>query len=306
MIGTRLSDIRRHVESLASETGAYYLVCGRTGDRPVSVDGLYFESRPTARAAAQATTQYRATLRRYDPQLPHYDIIVCERPRDVPSPEDARRLSIASTDDTARRRVDPDRSLIEFCHTVAGTMFEAIADSSHTGVESAIMDTYLAVAETIEDPDDLCRCLLERIATELDARLDADEQAALLHAAAARLPPAPASDQGDADPFASTLQDLQTVALLETYTMHHCSIDLDSGTRSWTATLDGYALGRSAERIVILPVVVGLFRRLTTRSLTLTAAEPLARSSPPTWRLTLTTAADRSPGPLCVSEGHRS
>ncbi|SIS08644.1 hypothetical protein SAMN05421752_11082 [Natronorubrum thiooxidans] len=78
MMGETLGDIRHDIESLASDAGTYYLICGRTGERPVPAAGLYFESRSTARAATHATEQYRAVLRQYDPQVPYYDMIICE------------------------------------------------------------------------------------------------------------------------------------------------------------------------------------------------------------------------------------
>lgn len=73
-----LKHLRQRIQSLASQTGTYYLACGRTGGRPVPAAGLYFDSRQTARAAAKATERYRERLRQYDPQLPYYDVIVCE------------------------------------------------------------------------------------------------------------------------------------------------------------------------------------------------------------------------------------
>ncbi|OYR46051.1 hypothetical protein [Halorubrum sp. Eb13] len=76
MIGTTLAAISDHIEALSSETGEYSLVCARYGDRPVPAAGLRFESRAAARAAARATEQYRDALRRYDPQVPYYDVIV--------------------------------------------------------------------------------------------------------------------------------------------------------------------------------------------------------------------------------------
>lgn len=73
-----LTELRTHIETLASETGEYSLRCCRFGDRPVPAAGLRFDTRPVARAAARATEQYRAALRRYDPSLPCYDIVVCQ------------------------------------------------------------------------------------------------------------------------------------------------------------------------------------------------------------------------------------
>lgn len=78
MIETTLVDLREQIEALSNEGGEFYLICGRTGSQPVPTTGLRFESRPTARAAAWTTKQYRTALRRYDPRLPFHDIIVCQ------------------------------------------------------------------------------------------------------------------------------------------------------------------------------------------------------------------------------------
>lgn len=67
-----------HIEGLATADGRYYLAYGRTGDRPVPAAGNRFPDRATARAVARATEQYRSALRRYDPQVPYYNLIVCE------------------------------------------------------------------------------------------------------------------------------------------------------------------------------------------------------------------------------------
>lgn len=80
MIGTTLTDIRERLEGLAGEGGEYVLVCARYGERPVPAADLRFDSRSDARTAARATERYRAALRRYDPQLPRYDVIVCQEP----------------------------------------------------------------------------------------------------------------------------------------------------------------------------------------------------------------------------------
>lgn len=73
-----LPAIRAQVESLATEGGEYFVVCGRTGERPVPVETKQFPDRGTAAAAARAATAYRAALREYDPRTPVYDLIVCE------------------------------------------------------------------------------------------------------------------------------------------------------------------------------------------------------------------------------------
>ncbi|MFD1525879.1 DUF7552 domain-containing protein [Halolamina salina] len=75
-----LCPLRRRIEALASERGEFYLVCSRYGDRPVPADGCRFESRAVARRAARLTEEYRSALRRYDPKLPQYDIVVRQTP----------------------------------------------------------------------------------------------------------------------------------------------------------------------------------------------------------------------------------
>jgi len=291
MIGTTLSDIRAHIESLACEAGPYYLVCARTGDRPVPADGLTFECRATARAAARATEHYRTALRRYDPQLPYHDVVVCERATDVWS-HSGGACAHAGTEDRHRGLTSDatagriaNRSLIDFCHAVAGVVFETVAESSHAGLEDAMMDTYLAAAESIEDPDELCLRLLESMATELDARLDPSEQAALLRAAASRLPDAAAAGT----PIDAALSALQSAALLETYVVRSLSTNPDPA-RSWEVTVGEYVLGNSSEEIVTLPIVVELFRYASADALSILDAEHVANRESVTWRLTLATA----------------
>lgn len=258
MVGTTLADIREHIESLASDTGRYYVVCGRTGERPVPVDGLYFESRATARAAAVATEQYRDALRRYDPRLPHCDVIVSEWTGEIHSPEDARRLSVGGSQSTAGGEAS-DRVLVDFCHTVAGATFEAIATSDHDSLETAIMDRYLALAEEIDDTDELCLCLLESIAHEMDAHLTAAEQTALLQQAVGRLPALDADRPVPGRPLCSTLAQLQSLSVLDTYAVS----DTSPESESWDVTVDGYAFSPDEGTLVTLPVVVELFRRLS-------------------------------------------
>jgi len=284
MIGTTLSDIRTHIESLASPQGPYYLVCGRTGDRPVPADGLAFDCRPTARAAATATEQYRRALRRYDPRLPCYDIIVCQRAEAVRSTEDRQC------------RLSAEGSTVDFCHTVAGVVFETIADSPHANLQNAIMDRYLSLAETIGHPDELCLRLIEAIATELDARLSPAEQAEVLRTAAGRLSTPTATPT--AAPLEAALDSLQSVSMLGGYAVDCQSVRCAS-TR-WELTLDDYPLG-STDRVVTLPLVVECFRRLSSVDLRISGVERTA-TAPSSWRLTLTATAGGSSGPLSVIE----
>jgi|AntDeeMetagen134_2_1112570.scaffolds.fasta_scaffold16614_1 hypothetical protein len=77
-----LNAIRGRIESLATPTGNYYVVCGRTGHQPVPVDGTWFPDRETAAEAAQTATAYRTVLRKYDPQTPVHDFVVCQQVED--------------------------------------------------------------------------------------------------------------------------------------------------------------------------------------------------------------------------------
>lgn len=310
MVGTTLGDIRQYVRSLASEAGRYYLVCGRTGEQPVPAVGLSFESRPTARAAARATEQYRAALRRYDPGLPTYDVIVCERVGG--SPANATSADDAGSSPASSGRAEPvggrsrsdsaaspgDGSLIDFCHAVAGAMFETIAASPHDDLENAIMDTYFDVAERIEHTDELCLRLLESTAAEVERALEPAEQRDLVVGAAQRLPATPSAD----DPVESTLSELQAVALLDAYTVRSRTVEAETGARSWTVSIDEYALAEPAanggedggDGIVTLPLSLELLRRYPSRDLRIADVEHADPGSS-TYRVTVTTdSTDRS------------
>jgi len=306
MIGTTLGDIRSHIESLATDEGRYYLVCGRTRDRPVPADELYFDSREVARLAARATEQYRATLRRYDPRLPYYDVIICEELPDAPSPDDAQKLSTEPDPvGSSRKRslTDPDRatSVIDFCHTITAVIFETIARSTHFGLENTIMETYLAEAETVDDPDELCFRLLESIATQLDDQLDPHEQATLLRSAAATLPEeyCPTGK----NPIDGVLTKLESAHLLDMYRIDHSPSVLPRDARQWDVQLCGYPLG-SGTQIVTLPLNLALYERLPSDAPTITSAERIDTAAPPTWRLTVATTTTTTPsqGLVCTQE----
>lgn len=302
MIGTTLGDIRQHLEALAAETGRYCLVCGRTGERPSPAIGLRFENRPTARAAARATEQYRAALRRYDPQLPRYDVIVCEENAPSP-PNEPETAGTNSSRESSEGRGTPlpaaadrsasDESLVDFCHAIAGAVFETVAESSHQSVERAIMDTYLEIAETIETPDELCLRLLESMAIELERRLDPQAQASILMAAAERLSSPPADDE----PLELALSRLQSVALFDGYTLERNVLERQVQTRSWTVTLSAYPLGRAETGVVTLPLAIELFRYCSEPGISISQSEPVDGASS-TWEFVLRTSADERPSGL--------
>ena len=265
MIGTTLVDIRDHIEALAGADGEYYIVCGRTGDRPVPISGLRFEGRATAQSAARAAEQYRTALRQYDPQLPYYDLIVCQDAGSYVRTERSTNrtyqadwsLSKPVLNEAQPTREPERRQLVEFCHSVAAAVFETLSAAGYEAVETAVMDAYFDLAEAVADPDDLCLCLLESMATELDARLDPAEQANVLARAAGRLEPLPASDK----PVTATLTRLQQLGLVGNYTRSPWTIDLDDDTRSIVVRLSEYALSPRNGRLPVLPVVLDLHRR---------------------------------------------
>jgi hypothetical protein len=248
MVGVTLVEIRDHIESLASRGGDYYVVCGRTGDRPVPAVGKRFDTRSTAQSAARATEQYRTALRRYDPHLPYYDLIVCQ---------DAGRASTTPCRPPTGDPVPARRRLVEFCHRVAAAVFETLSDAGYPTVETAIMDAYFELAETLADPNDLCLCLLESMSGELHAGLSPADQSAVLAGAAARLGPADTADETVEETF--TL--LENRGLVTSYTRSAWSVDLDSGSRSVSVEMSNYALSPHRGRLPVLPIVLDLTRR---------------------------------------------
>jgi len=267
MVGTTLVDIRTHIEALASTDGEYVVRCGRTGDRPVPVAGLRFESRTTARSAARAGGQYRTALRRYDPRMPYCDLIVCQDTGPlVPEPESGgcslpgdRETTTPTPSEpaVARKGSDPERRrLVECCHTVAAAVFETLSEQGHDDVETAVMDAYFELAETVGDPDDLCLCLLESMATELDTRLAPADQTEVLTDAAARL----ASPTDDAEPFAATLAALDRRGLIESYTHSPHPVDSSGDPGSVVVHISGYAFSACDGRLPVLPLTLELCR----------------------------------------------
>jgi len=279
MIGTTLEDFREHIENLASETGEYYLVCGRYGDRPVPAAGLCFERRSTARAAARATEQYRATLRRYDPQVPCYDVIVCqdcERPgcygQADAEPRAEDRWALSEPVVTGAARDTNGRRRIEFCHRVAAAVFESLSAGDYDGVETAVLELYFELAESTADPDELCLCLLESMAEELSRGLSPEDQADVLSRAAARLGSRPDAS----DPVPAAFTDLREYGLVGEFA------ESRGGEGDWTVNLSGYALSPRDGRLPVFPLVVTLFRHGRYRRAR-TRAEPTDGG----WRLAL-------------------
>ena len=257
MVGTTLAEIRDHIESLASDDGTYSVRCGRTGERPVPVDGMRFDSRPLAERAVYAAEQYRAALRRYDPRLPYYDLIVSQV-------DESNTLGGwgMSESDRGERHIEPDPSteavhspVVEFCHQIAAAVFETLCDSGYRDVETAVMDVYFELAESVRNPDNLCLCLLESMAAELDQRLTPPEQAEIFTEAAARLSPTESVN----DSVSAALKTLEECGLLTGYLCSPASIDRDDRTRSVDVRISGYALSPIDGCLPVLPLVLGVY-----------------------------------------------
>ena len=298
MIGTTLTDIRQHIETLATDDGEFYLVCACDGDIPVPASGLRFPDRPTASAAARATEQYRSALRRYDPAVPVYDIVVCQdagttRPTAHQDHPTARQdHSPAATAGLVDSPFEPatggstaSRSdLVECCHRVAGAVFETLSANGHTAVESAVMDAYFELAERLSTPDGLCLCLLESMASEIDERLTPAEQSRLLRAAAARLP----SQGSTSHPIYGSLVLLEANGLLEGYRY------VPDDTAPAVVHLSAYALAPQHGRLPVLPLAVECYRHqpgFSPASITAVDAED-------GWELTIEQTADTDPSGL--------
>ncbi|MFC6719620.1 hypothetical protein ACFQGT_13470 [Natrialbaceae archaeon GCM10025810] len=301
MVGTTLREIREHVETLSSDDGAYYVVCGRSGVRPAPVAGERFETRHDAVAAARATEQYRAALRRYDPDLPYYDPIVCEgipgsvaeesTEADAPAPGEGRS-SAAADGDAVDVRLPAE--LVSFCHDVVGAVFETLSADGHEAVERAVVDTYLAAAEAATDRHALCLVLLDSMARELDRHLSEAEGVEVLSRAAKRLAPAE-TDEGD--PVEASLAFLRSRSMVSTYDVTVPDVEPDDGTgenrvgddrddgSTWIVTLGGYALERTDGWFPTLPIGVDLLRRAMASPVSVVRARRLAGGG---WRLVVT------------------
>jgi hypothetical protein len=225
MVGDTLRDIRDHLRTLADPAGRYYLVCARTGERPFPADCHRFPDRETAVEAATAADAYRDELRQWDRRLPIRDFVVCEDPY-----------------------LPPSASRTDFCHEVAGAVFETLSDRGHDDIEDTVIDAYLAAAERVPDRDRLCLLLLECLAERV-ATLSPTERLAVLRETADRLSVLPSS----VDPVADTLDRFVSLGLLESY---ECRTDGDG----WRVRLDGYELDKN-EGLSTLPFAVEYLRR---------------------------------------------
>ncbi|WP_436931734.1 DUF7551 domain-containing protein [Halosimplex halobium] len=270
MIGRTLTDIRAELEELAEDSGEYYVQCGRTGERPVPVDGRRFPDRETAVQAVRVAHAYRATLRRYDPRAPWYDFVVCEADGD-PGDDCAWSFPPATAESASQR------ALVAYCHDLAGAVFEALSASDHDGVERAVMDEYLAAAERTPDRDRLCLQLLATMAAELDSRLPDPARAEALQRATAHLP----AVEGGTRPVRAALAHLRSVGLVDGFALVDGHWD-----RPHAVTVRGYELRPRDGRLPTLPLSVETVRRTAGRPRVATSVTPVDDG----WRIALSPA----------------
>ncbi|MGQ3412733.1 DUF7551 domain-containing protein [Natrinema sp. LN54] len=310
MVGTTLREIRHHIEQLASDDGSYYVVCARSGERPVPVAGQRFATRTDAADAARATEQYRAALRRYDPQLPYYDPVACqERPADADGDADTKTDEAThgsaragpktqaqpSSSGTQGSRDDP---LISFCHDVSGAVFESLSVREHEDAERAIMETYMAAAEATIDRNTLCLVLLEAMASELEAHLSATERTEVLQAAAANLSPVEPAD----DPVDESLAFLDSLSLVREYGVTRDSADATGDI--WTVSLRGYVIECGEQRFPTLPIGIDILRRSATTTAALGVTDVTALGDGD-WQFVLTSDTEATGGLVCTREAEQ-
>lgn len=297
MVGNTLREIRERIDALRAGDGRFYVVCARTGERPVPVADARFDSRATAVEAAHVAEEYRSALRRYDPSLAFRDLIVCED--QWITPDDAETDA---------------EDLLSFCHDVAGVFFETLSERGYDEVERAVFDDYLDAAEVV-DRDELCLELLRSLVDALDGRLTPAEQATLVASAADRLPAPDAEERdsilrtspprGEAEqPVDATLTRLSDVDLIAGY-----SVSAAGGhARTRSVTLSEYALAEDVRasvaagedpdaRLPTLPLVVDLLRRVPSGAVAIEGATVTEEG----WRLAVTTGAESPTGLVSVA-----
>lgn len=257
MVGETLRGIRARIESLAAEDGRFVVACARTGTRPVPVAQLSFPTREAAVEAADLAGRYRATLRGYDPAVPRHDLVVHDRTPGPggPAAEPAGLAAAAG-----------------YAHDLVAAMFEALSATGRADAERAVMDDYLALAETTTDPTELCAVLLACIAGELDRSLSPSAQSEVVREAASRL-----GTVATTEPVADACDRLVSAGVAADARAERVRVD------GWRVDLDGYALPVD-ERFPVLPLSVELTRRLPGAGVVVDGA---ARLDGGRWRVTI-------------------
>ncbi|EMA30305.1 DUF7551 domain-containing protein [Haloarcula japonica] len=270
MVGRTLADIRDRLSELNVAVGPYRVVSARTGTPPFPVSGMQFPDRETAVEAASVATAYRSALRRYDPRVTVHGLIVCEAPWG-----------------TNAVRTGPS-SLPEYCHTVAGSLFEVLS-GRHRSVEQAVIDSYLEAAEETENRERLCLAMLESMATALEEHLDPERQADTLREAAGQLPRKPSGPE----PVRDAIADLETAGLVDEAAIEPAAAG--PGRCSRYITLQNYRPTLSDLRCPVLPIAVELLRRTS-----ITPQMAQAERTADGWRLLVSLAGDQPAEGLSV------
>lgn len=274
MVGGTLQDIREHVETLSAEDGPYAVVCGRTGREPVPAAGVRFDDRETAAEAAEASSEYRSVLRRYDPQVQYLDPLVHDVSDGPVGPLDSESGDVRA-------------QYFSFCHDVAGSVFEALSRTGHREVESATMETYLTLAEVVSDRDDFCLTMLWSMMSELDVRLEPRRQATVVREAADMLS-TPVAAEPSTDPVEATMNRLSSSSFVGDYRVAPCP-----GDDAWEVSFGDYALAERTGRLPTLPLAVDLVRRVPDRTVRFTDATALSDCR---WRLRVEMGRERPEG----------
>lgn len=81
--GATVRMARETIADLATDGGTFAVAGKETGVSPDPVSSVAFETYEAAERAADAAARYRAAMRDVDPDLPAYDLVVCERRTDA-------------------------------------------------------------------------------------------------------------------------------------------------------------------------------------------------------------------------------
>jgi len=313
MIGSTLRESRRRIQSLAIDDGSYYIVCARTGKRPLPVAGKRFDSRGAATAALRAAERYRRTLRRHDPQLPMYELIVCEdEPPDgttsAETPGEKRGSMARDASSAGRQPADgaaagavtsvwtsQDR-LASFCHNIMTSVLAALADVS--GGSTELVRDVVGPEERRKMTRSPGHCLsaLERLAAVLERRLASSQRADLLATAARRRSAVHDCPQ----PLEATLSRLESVGLITGATVRPRATDRDG--RSWLLTLQNYGLRRADGPAVTLPLTAELFAHRSDTDVSVQALSSDSSGTATGEQLVVTIGATTAPSGLVHAE----
>jgi hypothetical protein len=204
-------------------------------------------------------------------------------PELVRSPSEGGESSRDWAFPSASARFSPRSGRIEFCHHVAGAVFETLSDGGYDAIKRAVMDVYFEAAETITSRDTLCLRLFEQMAAELDTRLSPETQAGILRDAVTQLPGSTAYDAKLWAAFG-----LVALDFFESYSISPPSVNLDTEERTYRVSVTDYVLSPTDTALPTLPITVDVLRRQPDN---MPAVSNAARVDANTWQLIPTTAS---------------